>query len=86
VIRTPSVVIYVRNPNITVGALINPTTIGGKLGFILVDLSGEIGFFHCSEVKVVSRVRPFEKIVAVTGIEIFRTRKKGTIGCHQPFF
>jgi hypothetical protein len=69
-IRSPGGVSYGRNPYITIGGFIHPSSVVGQFGFVFVKFVREVSFGHISGLQFITGTAPTGKTVIIFGVVI----------------
>jgi len=77
---------HIRNPDISVWPLVNPTAIVGQFLLVLVQLFGKIFAARRTGKEVISLIIPLREIVIQTAIEANRIRREIPVGNKQLLF
>lgn len=86
IIRPPLMMDHIRNPDIPVSPLVNPTAIVGQFILVLVQLRGKIVATHRAGMEVISIFIPLRKTVIRTAIEVNWIRREIPVGNKQLLF
>ena len=77
---------HIRNPDISVRPLVNPTAIVGQFILVFVQLFGKIVAAHRTGKEVISIFIPLRKTVIRTAIEVNWVRREISVGNKQLLF
>jgi hypothetical protein len=77
---------HIRNPDIPIRPLVNPTAIVGQFILVLVQLFGKIVAAHRTGKEVISLFIPLRKNVIRTAIEVNRVRREIPVGNKELLF
>lgn len=86
IIRPPHIMDHIRNPDIPIGPLVNPTAIVGQFLLVLVQLFGKIATARRAGKEIISLTIPLRKIVNRTAIKANWIRSKMPVGNKQLLF
>jgi len=84
-VRSPGGVAYRRNPDITIGRFIHPSSVVSKFCFVFVKFVGKVLFGHISGLQFITGTAPIGKTVVILGVVITRIRSKGAIKGKKTF-